>query len=289
MTALREDCGSSLNTNDVTKANGTTPVDASPRIGTRNATSTGTSQLSSMTTNEAEPAQSSELRSSTLITSTSSQQLSVVVQTTIVSITTTETSRATLSPAQPTSTETEVQISPIAQSTELSHAARAGIGVSVAVVASVVTVGLGWYICRLKRQLHAAQEVIIARTDLMDRHDAAVPLPPPPTARTRQCVRSWLSTNAEPVSPISAHPRPMEDGPTTISNIGYGMVLKKRGEILSILIEREGEGDEYAERVVREPVPGQREGLTSPLELDGIATGLFEMPAVVTPRRSIER
>lgn len=40
----------------------------------------------------------------------------------------------------------------------------------------------------------------------------------------------------------------------------------------------------------REPVPGQREGLVDPLELDGVWTGLFEAPLAVTPReRSRER
>jgi hypothetical protein len=39
---------------------------------------------------------------------------------------------------------------------------------------------------------------------------------------------------------------------------------------------------------VREPVPGQREGLAEPLELD--SQGIVEMPLSVTPRtRSRER
>lgn len=74
---------------------------------------------------------------------------------------------------------------------------------------------------------------------------------------------------------------------TTVSNIGYGMVMKKRGHVLSILLERE---DEDASSLrVREPVPGQREGLAGPVELDGIGVAISELPATNTPRRSLER
>lgn len=73
---------------------------------------------------------------------------------------------------------------------------------------------------------------------------------------------------------------------TTVSNIGYGMVMKKRGPVLSMLIKRENED----KKSVREPVPGQREGLAPPLELDGEATAVAELPTSITPRsRSRER
>jgi len=72
----------------------------------------------------------------------------------------------------------------------------------------------------------------------------------------------------------------------TVSNDGDGVVTKQRGEVLSVVMEREEEDTSS----VRQPVPGQREGLTSPLELDGAGTGLFEMPLTITPRsRSVER
>lgn len=70
---------------------------------------------------------------------------------------------------------------------------------------------------------------------------------------------------------------------------------KKRGAALSLIIERVDEDDRSSSgartgrsSTVREPVPGQREGLAEPLELD--SQGIVEMPLSVTPRaRSRER
>ena len=77
----------------------------------------------------------------------------------------------------------------------------------------------------------------------------------------------------------------MEDVLTVTDN-GYGVLKKKRGHVLSIVVEREEEDG----GMVRQPVPGQREGLEGPLELDGGFGGWFEMPLAVTPReRSVER
>lgn len=108
----------------------------------------------------------------------------------------------------------------------------------------------------------------------------------------------------------------------TITDNGYGVLKKKRGHVLSVVVEREEEesrsgsmdrrslgsrsldtrawdarsGDARSmdagslDRMVRQPVPGQREGLSGPLELDGGFRGLAELPGVVTPReRSVER
>ena len=56
--------------------------------------------------------------------------------------------------------------------------------------------------------------------------------------------------------------------------------------VLSIVIEQEEEDGNS----IKEPVPGQKEGLSAPLELDGAHTGLFELPLAVTPRGgSMER
>ena len=68
----------------------------------------------------------------------------------------------------------------------------------------------------------------------------------------------------------------------TVSDNGYGVLNRKRGHVLSIVFEREEDGMEID---VREPVPGQREGLSAPLELDGFETEVCEMSGVGTPRR----
>jgi hypothetical protein len=75
------------------------------------------------------------------------------------------------------------------------------------------------------------------------------------------------------------------------SGTGIAAVLKKkRGHVLSVVVEREEEDSASMERMVREPVPGQREGLVDPLELDSEETGRFELPTSITPRtRSRER
>jgi hypothetical protein len=73
----------------------------------------------------------------------------------------------------------------------------------------------------------------------------------------------------------------------TISDNGYGVLMKKRGNVLSIVVEDDEHG-RIALGGVREPVPGQREGLSEPLEMNG--DGLVELPLAVTPReRSLER
>lgn len=78
---------------------------------------------------------------------------------------------------------------------------------------------------------------------------------------------------------------------TTITDNGYGVLKKKRGNVLSIVVEgSEEDTSSLVEKGIREPVPGQREGLSAPLELDGEWTGVQEMPLAVTPRnRSLDR
>jgi hypothetical protein len=76
-----------------------------------------------------------------------------------------------------------------------------------------------------------------------------------------------------------------------VSDNVYGVLKRKRGNVLSIIVERKEDEDVVeGDAMVREPVPGQRKGLSGPLELDGSGTGLFELPFAVTPRsRSAER
>ncbi|USP79702.1 uncharacterized protein yc1106_06976 [Curvularia clavata] len=164
----------------------------------------------------------------------------------------------------PTSTETAIALAD--EAGQLSTGAKAGIGVSVAVLPVIAAVILAWYICRLKRQAHATQQ-----------SEGASAVPDPPAMRGRQ-----LSTYAYHTGPLS----PGEKRNTMVADIGYGMVIKKRGPILSILVEREDED----KTSVKEPVPGQREGLAPPLELDGEGTAVWELPTSITPRsRSEER
>jgi len=68
------------------------------------------------------------------------------------------------------------------------------------------------------------------------------------------------------------------------------MLNKARSNVLSVVVEREDEDASSVEYMVREPVPGQKEGLVDPLELDGEFTGIVELPTSITPRaRSSER
>jgi hypothetical protein len=71
------------------------------------------------------------------------------------------------------------------------------------------------------------------------------------------------------------------------------MLHKKRGNVLSVVLERDDEDvSSLMERgrTIREPVPGQSEGLASPLEMDGQFAAIFEAPTSITPRaRSMER
>ncbi|EUC38583.1 hypothetical protein COCCADRAFT_32243 [Bipolaris zeicola 26-R-13] len=176
----------------------------------------------------------------------------------------------------PSATGTPVPALPESEPPTLSPGAKAGIGISVAILPIIAGIILIWYIRRLKRQVAAANTQ-----------------PSPPSTneavpRGSQDTGAWSTdaNNPYPISPMSpSYPGGMQE--TTVSNIGYGMVMKKRGHVLSILLERD---DEDANSLrVREPVPGQREGLAGPVELDGIGVAISELPAMNTPRRSLER
>jgi hypothetical protein len=146
-------------------------------------------------------------------------------------------------------------------SSQLSHSAKIGIAISVSLLAIALFLLLGWYILRLKRDLKTAQAHIDTTPEMS-------------AAPTR-----WPSHRGQsPVSPLS----PME-----VSDNGYGVLKKKRGNVLSVVAEQENED---RSSLMREPVPGQREGLSQAVELDGEHTGLVEAPLSITPReRSRER
>jgi hypothetical protein len=158
------------------------------------------------------------------------------------------------------------------QSSQLSDGAKAGIAVSVASVALSIFLALGWYIRRLKRDLRTAQAIAGVPDDVWRASMSTVSAPLGIT-RTRSFGRGRT-----PLSPVEE---------LTISNNGYGVLKKKRGHVLSVVVEQD---DEDRSSLVREPVPGQREGLSAPVELDGEETGVVELPLAITPRdRSRER
>ncbi|KAJ5022880.1 hypothetical protein PSV09DRAFT_2436838 [Bipolaris maydis] len=185
---------------------------------------------------------------------------------------------SSLTPSEtPSPTGTAVPALP--ESSTLSSGAKAGIGISVSILSIIAGVILIWYIHRHKSQAQAAKTANTQAPPLSN--NEAIP-------RGSQDTGAWSTdaNNPYPISPMSpSYPAGMQE--TTVSNIGYGMVMKKRGHVLSILLERD---DEDASSLrVREPVPGQREGLAEPVELDGIGVAISELPATNTPRRSLER
>ncbi|KAH8731545.1 hypothetical protein GQ44DRAFT_604082 [Phaeosphaeriaceae sp. PMI808] len=191
-----------------------------------------------------------------------------------------------------TSTPTEMPLTLLPPSDQLSEGSKAGIAAGVSALALSIFAALGWYIRRLKRDLKAAQAVASMSEDLWQANMTAVVAPATMSQR-----RSWsgsqrgrrMSRGQEsPVSPLS--PRSLEEEVMTISNNGYGVLKKKRGHILSVVVEQEDEDLSSLVGSVRQPVVGQREGLTGPLELDGESTSVAELPLSVTPRsRSVER
>ncbi|OAL53399.1 hypothetical protein IQ07DRAFT_597715 [Pyrenochaeta sp. DS3sAY3a] len=208
-------------------------------------------------------------------------------------------------PTSPPPMPTDTPLALLPPSDQLSDGAKAGISVSVSFLALSIFLALGWYIRRLKRELKAVQRAAAGiPPDIWHASIATATAPAPGTfsrqpssssssSRGRRASRH-ISTSAagrsSPVSPLS--PRAMEEV-LTITDNGYGVLKKKRGHVLSVVVEREEEEGSGAslDRVVWEPVAGQREGLVGPLELDGGFGGLVELPAgVATPReRSVER
>lgn len=243
---------------------------------TSSTSSTSSAIFNSETTNDKGTAVSTPTASASSTNSATTFPATIQIPSTAkASIPTTRSASTTLrsvsQTANPTATSTGTAIPLPDESGQLSTGAKVGIGVSVAVLPVIAAVILAWYIRRLKRRAHAAQQ-----------SDSTTAAPDPNLSmRGRQ-----LTTNAYYKSPLSpSSPGGMRDS-TTVSNIGYGMVMKKRGPILSILVEREDED----KNSVKEPVPGQKEGLAPPLELDGEGTAVWELPTSITPRsRSEER
>ncbi|KAF2710373.1 hypothetical protein K504DRAFT_501643 [Pleomassaria siparia CBS 279.74] len=215
------------------------------------------------------------------------------------------------SPSIPTSTymPTTPPIAAVPES--LSAAAKAGIAISITLLFSTLLLFSTIYIRHLKRELRYAQAAATA-TQVSElggesihdpRNDFASSTIVPRRKSWAGSRRSRLSASrsSSPMSPLSPLSPVFQDG-----------VLKKKrgGQALSLIIERIDEDDRssmntgrlsgkltgrlpaQSEGVIntREPVPGQREGLSEPLELDGVGTGISEMPESVTPRaRSRER
>ncbi|KAF2749337.1 hypothetical protein M011DRAFT_484778 [Sporormia fimetaria CBS 119925] len=180
--------------------------------------------------------------------------------------------------SQPTPTDRTFELLPT--DSQLSPGEKAAIIVSVVALLSILLVFIGFYIRRLKRELRAAQAQVAtgavseaewrAHTPILSEHGFAAERRE--SGRTASPVRGRSS----PVSPLS----PLDRG-------GEWM---KRGRVLSVVVERSSEDELGDARGTWEPVPGQREGIASALELDGERTGIVEMPISITPRmRSRER
>lgn len=257
-------------------ANGIFSTSGCSKTEREQASSTTVNMIPSLSFDAIEPTKSSS----------SGQQSAMETRTATASRTMSKVSIRSSSTSQTTTTPipTEASISTVSRSSQLSNGAKVGIAISIVVVVLAVALGLGLYIRRLKRQLRAAQRAA-ASVPQEKNHNNIFATAPAPKFRGRPHSRTWFANSTGPVSPISPYSRVMEEAMTVSSN-GDGIVTKQRGEGLSVVFEREDEDSSS----VRQPVPGQREGLTSPLELDGAGTGLFEMPLTITPRsRSAER
>lgn len=185
----------------------------------------------------------------------------------------------------PTQSATDMPLALLPPSDQLSDGAKAGIAVSVSLIALSIFFALGWYIRRLKRDLAAAQALVPSTTTWAPETIFS------PTSASGFPHSSSRGRRNSPVSPLSSPPM-------IVSDNGYGVLKKKRGNVLSIVVEDDEDRSSLVRTPsrnmegngMREPVPGQREGLSAPLELDGVWTGLVEAPIAVTPReRSRER
>ncbi|KAF1954029.1 hypothetical protein CC80DRAFT_568554 [Byssothecium circinans] len=209
------------------------------------------------------------------------------------------TSKPSLSSPRPSRTSTSLMptdtpLALLPQPRPLSTAAKAGISVSVTVFATGILVAIFLYIRRLKRDLALAKaaarvpesvwrasiETSTPNSGVSRRRSWAS------TSRGRGKRRSWYggggSASDSPVSPLSPHG-------VSMAETMEGVLKKKRGQVLSVVVE-EDDSRSSVHRVVHEPVPGQKEGLVDPLELDGEYTGIVELPTSITPRaRSMER
>ncbi|KAF2033898.1 hypothetical protein EK21DRAFT_57939 [Setomelanomma holmii] len=162
---------------------------------------------------------------------------------------------------------TDMPFAPLPVSSQLSDGAKVGISISVTFLAVAIFLALGWYIRHLKRDFERAQST----TDIPDSAWRPSMTPIPTTSRLKRSG-SWRRRAREaPVSPLSPEVMTIEDN-------GYGVLKKKRGNVLSIVVEHDNKDGRSMKGSVKEPMPGQREGLRVPLE----------MPLVNTPRRSLE-
>lgn len=190
------------------------------------------------------------------------------------------------------SSPTGTPFAPVPESVQLSGGAKAGISIGVSFVALSIFIALGWYIRRLKRELTVIQQAADSVPD--DVWGASVATAAGPgnvnransgSGRGRRISRRF--SRDSPVSPLS--PTGMGEIEIVTDN-GYGVLTRKRGHVLSVVMEGENEDSSSIHRSVYEPVPGQREGLNSPLEMDSEDAVIWEMPIAITPRdRSIER
>ncbi|KAF2684850.1 hypothetical protein K458DRAFT_388544 [Lentithecium fluviatile CBS 122367] len=196
----------------------------------------------------------------------------------------------TSSPPMPTDTPLAL----LPPNRQLSPAAKAGISVSVSVFASAILLTIYLYIRRLKKDL-ALAKAAAGVPESVWRASIETAAAPVGVGRRRSwggrgrrrsgaggAGGSWSDNLGSPVSPLS--PRGgMESSMASV-------LKKKRGHVLSVVVEREEEDNSSQHRIIHEPVPGQKEGLVDPLELDGEYTGIVELPTSVTPRtRSMER
>ncbi|KAF2013624.1 hypothetical protein BU24DRAFT_241830 [Aaosphaeria arxii CBS 175.79] len=189
----------------------------------------------------------------------------------------------TSSPTDPPPMPTDTPLALLPTDRQLSPGAKAGIGVSVSLLFTSLLITLILYIRRLKRELRAAQAQAAGVPESVWR--AHISTASTPGIMPRRRSSSWRDRGrSPPESPVS---------PLSETGGGPALLKKKRGHVLSVVVEREEEGSEAASlepMVPREPVPGQSEGLVDPLELDGEYTGIVELPTSVTPRaRSLER
>lgn len=216
-----------------------------------------------------------------------------------------KTSSALTSPIETATTTpapTNTLLTPPVADNSLSGGAKAGISISVLFVAAAIFVALSIYIRRLKRQLaHAKAAANVPDSVLRSPSrrntlpDAFLPSnrrqswPILPRGR-RHSRRDMLAVSESPVSPLS--PVFFRDSSSRRRSSIAGMLSKPRGQVLSIVVEREDEDASslMSRRRVVQPVPGQSEGLVDPLELDAGLTGqIYEAPTSITPRpRSTE-
>ncbi|KAF2474474.1 uncharacterized protein BDR25DRAFT_340298 [Lindgomyces ingoldianus] len=170
-------------------------------------------------------------------------------------------------------TDTPLALLPTPHS--LSPGVKAGISISVTVFASAILITIALYIRRLKRDLKAAKAAAGVPESVWRAHISTAAAPGPISRR-----KSWRGSRrgrSPPRSPLS---------PTGERDTEGGAVLKKkRGHVLSVVVERaEEEDSESTHRMVHEPVPGQKEGLADALELDGNTTEVVEAPTSITPK-----